>query len=72
MSEKGPFSEVDARIGEVCFAPINGLRQSGLSGPKSANKRHALRLAGPVQPGCYPTSTTLGGVTMPFPGRSPP
>jgi len=37
MSEKGPFSEVDARIGEVCFAPINGLRQSGLSGPKSAN-----------------------------------
>src|SRR5207253_2722502 len=32
---------------------------------KGANKRHALRLAGPVQPGCYPTSTTLGGVTMP-------
>jgi hypothetical protein len=32
-------SEVDARIGEVCFAPINGLRQSGLSGPKSANSR---------------------------------
>jgi hypothetical protein len=31
----GSFSEVDARIGEVCFAPINGLRQSGLSGPKS-------------------------------------
>jgi len=26
--------EVDARIGEVCFAPMNGLRQSGLSGPK--------------------------------------
>src|SRR6266496_795968 len=41
-------------------------------GMKGANKRHALRLAGPVQPGCYPTSTTLGGVTMPFPGRSPP
>ena len=33
------FSEVDARIGEVCFAPINGLRESGLSGPKSAKKR---------------------------------
>jgi hypothetical protein len=33
----GSFSEVDARIGEVCFAPVNGLRQSGLSGPKSAN-----------------------------------
>jgi hypothetical protein len=33
----GSFSEVDARIGEVCFAPINGLRQSGLSGPKSAD-----------------------------------
>ena len=32
----GSFSEVDARIGEVCFVPINGLRQSGLSGPKSA------------------------------------
>jgi hypothetical protein len=32
----GSFSEVDARIGEVCFAPINGLRPSGLSGPKSA------------------------------------
>ena len=30
------FSEVDARIGEVCLAPINGLRQSGLLGPKSA------------------------------------
>ena len=26
----------DARIGEVCFAPINGLRQSGLSGPNNA------------------------------------
>ncbi len=36
MSALGPFSEVDARIGEVCFAPINGLRQSGLLGPKSA------------------------------------
>src|SRR5437899_1927502 len=35
-----PFSEVDARIGKVCFAPINGLRQSGLSGPKSANSGH--------------------------------
>ena len=33
-SEKGPFSEVDARIVEVCFAPVNGLRQSGLLGPK--------------------------------------
>ena len=32
-SRFGSFSEVDARIGEVCFAPINGLRQSGLSGP---------------------------------------
>jgi|tagenome__1003787_1003787.scaffolds.fasta_scaffold20812231_2 hypothetical protein len=31
------FSEVDARVGEVCIAPINGLRQSGLSGPKSAD-----------------------------------
>ena len=30
----GSNSEVDARIGEVCFAPMNGLRQSGLSGPK--------------------------------------
>jgi hypothetical protein len=36
MSQMGSFSEVDARIGEVCFAPVNGLRQSGLSGPKSA------------------------------------
>src|ERR1700704_5908129 len=33
----GSFSEVDTGIGEVCFAPINGLRQSGLSGPKSAD-----------------------------------
>jgi hypothetical protein len=33
----GSFSEVDTRIGEVCFAPINGLRQPGLSGPKSAD-----------------------------------
>jgi hypothetical protein len=32
----GSFAEVDTRIGEVCFAPINGLRQSGLSGPKNA------------------------------------
>ena len=30
----GSFSEVDTGIGEVCFAPINGLRQSGLSGRK--------------------------------------
>jgi hypothetical protein len=35
-----PFSEVDARIGEVCFAPINGFRQLGLSGPKSAKRGH--------------------------------
>jgi hypothetical protein len=34
------FSEVDARIGEVCFGPTSGLRQSGLSGPKSANNDH--------------------------------
>jgi hypothetical protein len=39
MSDLGPFSEVDTRIGEVCFAPISGLRQSGLSGPKSAQKQ---------------------------------
>jgi hypothetical protein len=35
----GSFSEVDAHIAQVCFAPINGLRQSGLSGPKSARCR---------------------------------
>jgi hypothetical protein len=34
------FSEVDARIGELCFAPINGLRQSGVSSPKSATFGH--------------------------------
>jgi len=28
--------EVVARIGEVCFAAIDGLPQSSLSGPKSA------------------------------------
>jgi len=32
----GSFSEVNAPIGEVCFAPINGLRHSSLSGPLSA------------------------------------
>jgi hypothetical protein len=37
FTQSGSFSEVATRIGEVCFAPINGLRQSGLSGPKSAN-----------------------------------
>jgi hypothetical protein len=36
FTQPGSFSEVDARIGEGCFAPINRLRQSGLSGPKSA------------------------------------
>jgi hypothetical protein len=30
----GSFSEVRDRIGEVRVTPINGLRQSGLSGPK--------------------------------------
>jgi hypothetical protein len=29
--------EVVARIGEVCFAAIDGLPQSSLSGPKSAD-----------------------------------
>ena len=35
--------EVDARIGEVCFGPISGLRQSGLSGPKVRGWAHAPR-----------------------------
>jgi hypothetical protein len=36
MSVKGPFAEVDTRIRELSFAPVNGLRQSGLSGPNNA------------------------------------
>ena len=36
MSLMGSFAEVDTRIGEVFFVTINGLRRSGLSGPKSA------------------------------------
>jgi hypothetical protein len=36
----GSFLEVDARLGEVCFAPISGLPQSSLSGPKSATSGH--------------------------------
>jgi len=39
----GSNCEVDARIGEVCFAPMNGLRQSGLSGPKVRDWAHAPR-----------------------------
>jgi hypothetical protein len=38
----GSVLEVDAHIGEVCFAPINGLRHSSLSGPLSARLRHSL------------------------------
>lgn len=41
VTQPGSFSEVDARIGEVCFAPINGLPQPSLSGPKSAGRRNA-------------------------------
>jgi hypothetical protein len=33
-------SEVQARNGEVRFSLKNRHRQAGLSGPKSANKRH--------------------------------
>ena len=36
----GSNSEVDARIGEFCFAPINGHSRSGLAGPISARSRH--------------------------------
>jgi hypothetical protein len=45
FTQSGSFSEVATRIGEVCFAPINGLRQSGLSDPKSARNRHWRAMA---------------------------
>src|SRR5450432_1565726 len=32
-------------LGEVCFAPGNGHRRQGCSGPKSAAARHTFRMA---------------------------
>jgi hypothetical protein len=57
----GSFLEVDARLGEVCFAPISGLPQSSLSGPKSAkalNRCAIVRCAG------SPTASTVAGVKI--------
>ena len=36
----GSFSDLDARSREVCFAPMNGHRQTDPSRPKSANTGH--------------------------------
>jgi hypothetical protein len=45
-----------------------GMR-SRLSPTAGAVAHVRTSLGWPVQPGCYPTSTALGGVTMLFPGR---
>ena len=67
MSQMGSFSEVDARIGEVCFAPVNGLRQSGLSGPKSAtiglmhcSKRRCYSIISAARIADRPSSLDIG------------
>ena len=53
----GSFSDLDARSREVCFAPMNGHRQTDPSRPKSARSGSEVvwtgrpRLSSPVHPG---------------------